>query len=156
MKSLSLDEIAKMQFKRKAGVDLNALNLDIHMFNVVNALDGDRDVGTIARQDGYELEELHQRVVRLQQLGVVELVNMKGRYLSEKMLNLLSLQLSESVGPISNLLLEDVAAEMGYGRHNIPVHEYKALVERLGDRINDNAQAEIFLQNMAAFQNLDE
>jgi hypothetical protein len=145
--SIPVNQIAHMRFTRKADIDLSTFNLDIQMWNVVNALDAKRDVKTIAREDGYDLNDLHQKIVQLHQMGLIEDVGSnEGHHVSREAIQQLTHHLSEAMGPIAGILLDDTTTAMGYEPFCVPIHRLNELVERLSDQIQDPQMAAAFKQ----------
>lgn len=148
MNSISVNEMARMQFKRIEGLNLSEFGLDFRLFNVATALDGVRDVKTIAKEGSYDLSDLCSMIARLQEMGVVEALQGGKKYISKKLITQLTDQLSISVGPVASVLVDDVAAAMGYRRYNLPTHRLQELIERLGESIGDINRAAAFMQAM--------
>lgn len=149
MNTIPIEEMAKMQFTRVKGISLSDYDLDIELFNAVSALDGVKDLHTIAKEGSYNLSDLCKRITILQDLGVVEALHGEKRYVSKETAALLVKHLSDSVGPVASLIFDDTASTLGHGRERIPIHELPELINRLGKSITDKNQITAFRQATA-------
>lgn len=66
------EQILGMVFRRSSSVNLSAYANDIKTFNVLFALDGERSVQTIAREDAFSIDELTSMLNSLLSKGLVE------------------------------------------------------------------------------------
>lgn len=143
-------EMAGMYFKRIEGVSLSDQGVDIQMFNIVVILDGSRDVQTVAREEGYDLKDLLQKIFRLQELGLVEAVGGRSTYVGRQVMNQLVNNFSMAVGPIASIMIEDILADMGHTTHNLPGHKFTELIRRVREKITDKDLADEFIDKATA------
>lgn len=146
--SYTADGISKMILKRSPGVDTAELSLDLSLSNLFWALDGVRSLEILAQDEGYEMDIIFDRANQLMNQGLVEEVVQRappgGQYLSQ----ILAKELSKAVGPIADILIEDVVEETGCDLQNIKPHQMENLVRKLTREIGPKQKAEDFYQRM--------
>lgn len=142
----SANEAATLIFRRVEGIDFSEHGLSINLFNIIGSLDGQRNIQTIADEDGYDFDDLHRKVSRLHAMGLIESVGRQSRYASRQIMKQLANHLSKSVGPIAGILIEDMAMELGCTSHRMPLPKLGELIRRMAEKISDRKQAEEFIQ----------
>jgi hypothetical protein len=151
---LSLQELSELTFKRSENVALSDLSLDIKMTNVAWAMDGTRDLATVARQDNYDLQMLAENVQQLIGMGVLQVVPGSRRStpvasnatvtVNNGLFNDLIRRLSNAIGPVAEIIIEETVAEMGYDFASFPGGKFGMLVNRLAQEIQDPKALELF------------
>lgn len=153
-------EIANMIFKRVEGKELSVFNNDIQMFNIIMAMDGRRSVGTIARENYYEVEFLSEKVKQLVQMEVLELVEEVGGQaaMNLEVIKYLQAKLTKLIGPIAGKLIKEAAAKMGHDITSFPSGKFNELLDRVSLFIQNRGEAIDFKRSMKLWltrQNLD-
>lgn len=74
-----MDGFEDIIFRRVDGVDYSVIRNNVYMFNVFLAIDGERSVGAIAREDAYETEYLATVIDRMEKMGLLVPVDTGGR-----------------------------------------------------------------------------
>ncbi len=146
--SHTVDANSKMILKRSIGVDITALSLDLSLSNLFWALDGGRTLEVIAVEEGYEIDVLLERANQLIKSGLVEQVQKTAASGSQKLVRAMVKELSKAVGPIADILIEDIAEEAGCDLRHLSLHQMERLVQHLAKEIRPKEKAETFYTNM--------
>lgn len=144
----SLQELSEMTFKQSENVDISDLSLDIKMLNIFWAMDGSRNLKTVAREEAYDLEELAASVQNLMSMGALEAKAMEG-FVAKETLDILTQNLSQTIGPVADILVEDTISDMGHSLSSLPNHKLEQLVNQLAMEIRDEERSESFKSSMA-------
>lgn len=147
----SVQKLSELPFKQSKNVNISDLSLDIKMLNIVWAMDGSRDLKTVAREDGYDLNELAAEVQNLMRMGVLEVNQALAGFVEKETLDILTKNLIQAIGPVADILVEDTISDMGYSLSSLPNHKLKQLVDRLALEIKDEESSERFKSSMAHF-----
>ncbi len=145
----SIKEIASSTFKHTLGTDLSAFKNDVKTFNILMAMDGIRSVGTIARDDFYEVEALVERVKQLVEMGLLESIhsgasaNVDPSFIAE-----LQSELTTIVGPVAGKLIKKNISQLGYDPSAFPVGRVGDLLDRLSNFIHDHGKSVDFKRRL--------
>ena len=145
----SLEELSEMTFKHVKNVNVSDLSLDIKMTNIFWSMDGSRDFKTVAREDGYDPEVLVAGVQALMKMGALEVDQVLAGNVDKKTLDIIAQNLSQAIGPMADILVEDTISDMGHSLSSLPNHKLEQLVNRLALEIRDEARSESFKNSMA-------
>jgi len=86
---------------------------------------------------------LNQILSKLLKLKLIEPVEKKNRFLSKKFLEYLRLNLSQAIGPMAQILIEDTVAEMELKMSEIPWHQAAELISNIAREVpEENNQVE--------------
>lgn len=141
-----MDELLGQVFRR---VETANQSHDTHVFNVLMAVDGERSVGAIAKEGYYELEDLAKVIKALVENGAIEPVLLSESQLNRKtFFSHLKAQLSIIMGPVSELIIQDFASEVGYNVSNFPMAKAHELINRVSQSIPDQAAAAAYVRHM--------
>ena len=124
--------------------------MDSRMLTLLMEIDGQKSLGEIARQRSLQLNDLQGALSRLLQLKLVVPVQPAISSLDQDFLNFLRLQLSQAVGPIAEILIEDAIADLGHSLSNFPTNQVAELVDLLSREIHREDKAIIFKQNIVS------
>jgi predicted transcriptional regulator len=145
---LTSGDASGLVFQRITKANLGEFSLDGKMLNVLMSLDGDKDLADIAEEQGLDLATVQQLMARLVDLGLAERVEMDSPTVDQDFLDYLTNQLLEAVGPIANVLMEDVARDLGYDLANLPGNRAAELIIQLSQEIQQEERRNRFKQNM--------
>ena len=143
----SLQELLEMTFKQSENVNPSDLSLDIKMLNIVLAMDGSRDLKTVAREGGYDPETLAADVQTLIRMGALEVNQVLAGFVEKETLDILSQNLSQAVGPLADILIEDTISDMGCSLYSLPKNKLKQLIDQLAMEIQDTETSQSFKSN---------
>ncbi|MCG8473252.1 MAG: hypothetical protein MI742_15535 [Desulfobacterales bacterium] len=127
--------IASSIYKRALTHDLGEVSLDSRMLTLLMQMDGEKNAATLAGELGMTLSEIRDVILRLSQLGLIEEVLSTVPSLSEEFYRFLSNRLSMAMGPMAEILLEDLLVEMKINRQSIPLTQAADLVGELAREI---------------------
>ncbi|MEJ2157182.1 MAG: hypothetical protein P8X96_17750 [Desulfobacteraceae bacterium] len=145
----SLQELSEMTFKHVKNVNVSDLSLDIKMTNIFWSMDGSRDFKTVAREDGYDPEELVAGVQALIKMGALEVDQVLAGNVDTKTLDIITQNLSQAIGPMADILVEDTISDMGHSLSTLPNHKLKQLVNQLALEIPDAESSASFKSSVA-------
>ena len=141
-------EFATMAFKRVERNDLGEFSIDRQMLNVLMSLDGSKTVASLAQEKGLNISTLRDTVIRLLELKLIEPNAAAIPIIDGDFLTYLTQELSQAVGPIAQILIEDAVVDLGNDPNRIPTHRAAELVEMLAREIQHQEKATVFKQSM--------
>ncbi len=124
------------------------VTLDKKMLRVIAELDGQKNVGTIARNISMELGEIKEIISRLLKHNIIALVEDPVPSVKGDFFVYLTDQLSAATGPMAEILIEDAVASLGYDRSSFPRHQVQDLIELLALKIFREEKRTIFKLNL--------
>ncbi len=135
------------KFYRKSSHDLpGSVNLDAETARVFAVIDGNTQLSKVAELAEVSTAILWKAVAKLTRLGLIEDADDNAGFMGQLFADKLHKELTKAVGPISNLLLKNVATQLDISFPNIPVERAREFVFKLADRIPDErASAEFQL-----------
>ncbi len=132
---LSSAGISTMVFKRLLRDDLGDFSLDQKMLTVFMELDGQKNLGAVARKAGLNMSSMREVISKLLQLKLIEKVEEKILFLDNDFIEYLFGQFSLAVGPIAQVLIEDEIQDLGFTPAEFPTQRVAELVDRLSREI---------------------
>jgi hypothetical protein len=147
---ISSDELANMVFQRVTRNDSGEFSMDSRMLTLLMEIDGKRSLGEIALKKRLQIKELKATLSRLLQLKLIMPVQPAVSTIDQDFLNFLRLQLSQAVGPIAEILIEDAIADLGHNLSSFPTNQVAELVDLLSKEIQREDKAMIFKQNIVS------
>ena len=145
---ITSDDLSILFFKKTIRTDADRVTMDANMIGVLLAVDENKDMRQIARETALSEEALRATLAKLLRLGLIELVAKNLRYLDRGFYDILNKNLTLFVGPMGEVLLEDIMDEMGIYADKIPVHRTAELIQKAGEQIPDGADRDRFVQAM--------
>jgi hypothetical protein len=132
-----------MFFRKIAPAKSNEIRLNADMIRLLMAIDESKDVLQLSKETGMDISKLNQILSKLLKLNLIEPVEKSNRFLSKKFLDSLRANLSEAVGPMAQILIEDTVAEMGLKLSEIPDHQAAELIGNIAQEVpEENNQIE--------------
>jgi len=148
VQGIDTNNIGGMIFRRIVRKELGEFSLDSRMLSILMELDGKRNVGAIAQSLGIDMAEIKGALEKLLHLQIVERVREQVSVLPPEFFDYLNAQLSLAVGPISGILIEDTAADLGKRISSFPVPLVAELVDLLARQIRRKEKGITFRQIM--------
>jgi hypothetical protein len=145
---LSSAGISTMVFKRLLRDDLGDFSLDQKMLTVFMELDGQKNLGAVARKAGLNMSSMREVISKLLQLKLIEKVEEKILFLDNDFIEFLFGQYSLAVGPIAQVLIEDEIRDLGFTVSQFPTQRVAELVDRLSREIRRDEKKSDFRRNM--------
>ena len=132
-----------MFFRKVALPDGDKISLNADMIRLLMVIDEDKDLLQISNEADMDISMLNQILSKLLKLKLIEPVEKKNRFLSKKFLEDLRLNLSQAIGPMAQILIEDTVAEMELKMSEIPEHQAAELISNIAQEVpEENNQIE--------------
>lgn len=135
---------------RKTPMGLTAtVDLDFETLRVFTAINGQTQLSTVAQQAGVGIPVLWKAIAKLTRLGLIETGDKPdnatmGKYFADK----LHKELSKAVGPMSNVLIKNVAKLAKITWPHIPREHAREIIYRLVVQIPDDGLKDQFQKTM--------
>ena len=128
--------------------DSNEISLDADMIRLLIAIDENKSLYQIA--DEVEMEEaaLKKNLSKLLEQGLIEPVKKDLPVLDKIFLQALKINLSRLIGPMAEILIEEVVLDMELTAPEIPVHQAAELITALSHEIPDEVKRIEFKKSM--------
>lgn len=142
----SIDQLTDKVFKRTEG---NHPTHDMRSFNVLQAIDGRRSVGAIARQEHYELKDLAMVIEQLLNEGAIEPIHADAsKTVGKDFFKNMEDQLSRIMGPVSGMIIEEHLAKIGTDTADCPASKAHEIIDLVSRAIPDKRESEGFVRSM--------
>ena len=145
---VSSGNILALVFKRVARKDIGEFSLDSNMLSVLMELDGNQNLGDVAKKTNVNMSEMRKAISKLLKLKLVKPVERAVSMLDGDFFDYLQIHLSLAVGPIAEVLIEDALSDLGHQRAQFPSHRAAELVDLLAREIQREEKMVQFKQNM--------
>lgn len=142
-------DISTLVFKGSIKGDLDEFSLDSQMLKVLMALDGKKNLATVARTVNMNMDTLKAVLAKLQQIQLVEQVDSAVLMLNDDFFDFLKNQLSLALGPIAEFLIEDEIQDFSDVPWQVPFNRAAELVNILARQIPRQENKVAFQQAMA-------
>lgn len=97
------------------------ITLDAEMIRLLMAIDENKNISQVARTAELNLSQVRNILGKLLKLELVVPVTKEITYLEQSFIKFLKTKLSEAIGPMGEILIEDILDEMGLQIDRIPV-----------------------------------
>ena len=135
-------------FRKKIRKDSDEISLDADMIRLLIAIDENKSLHQIAEEVDMETTTLKKTLTKLLKQGLIEPVKKDVPYLDYVFLEALRINLSKVIGPMAEILIEDVVAEMELKTSEIPVNQAAELINNLSLEIPDEKNRIEFKKSM--------
>lgn len=142
--------IASSVYRRSVTDNMGEVSLDSRMLTLLMHLNGEKNTATLAGELGMTLSDVRDVLVRLDFLGLIEEVVSAVPTLSGDFYPFLADNLSKAMGPMAEILLEDLLQEMNLDREGIPLTRAAELVDALAREIPRSEKRVEFQQALLA------
>lgn len=129
------NNILSMVFESAVKGDIGEFSLDGNMLRVLMQMDGKKTLSEVARSLRMEPGLLKKTIKHLYQNKLIRRVEKTIAVIDAEFMDYLQGQLSRSVGPIAEILIEDEIADMAAEAAKLPVSRAAELVELLARQI---------------------
>ncbi len=134
-------------FKKTIPTNIEKVTLDAEMIRLLAAIDENKNISQVAEKAEMNLSRVKDVLGRLLKLELVIQVAKEVIYLDRAFIEFLKTKLSEAVGPMGEILIEDVMDEMGLQIDRI-------LVDAASDFVRNIAREIPQEENRALFENV--
>jgi DNA-binding transcriptional ArsR family regulator len=145
---ISSGEISFMVFRRVTRDDAGEFSLDGQMLSVLMELDGKKAVSEVAKNTGLSMGRIRQTISSLLKLKLIEPVEEAISTLDKDFFDYLKSQLALAIGPIAEVIIEDIVIDLGHSLSQFPSYRAAELVDLSSREIQREEKRNSFKQNM--------
>jgi len=128
--------------------DHDQISLDADMIRLLIAIDENKSLHQIADEVEMRADTLKTNLAKLLQQGLIEPVKKDLPVLDRIFLQALKINLSKVIGPMSEILIEEVVSELELTGPGIPVDQAAELISTLSYEIPDEEKRIEFKKSM--------
>jgi hypothetical protein len=140
-------------YRKVIRADNDELSLDADMIRLLIAIDESKSLYQIADEVDLDSTTFKQTLSKLLSQGLIEPVPKDIPLLDSSFLESLRINLSKAIGPMAEILIEDVAEEMGLNPSKIPINQAAELITHLSLEVPDETNQIRFKKSMIAILN---
>ncbi len=118
------------------------------MIRLLTALDGLKNIAQVSKELGMNLAALRTNLTRLLEAGLVQATDTRVPVVDNAFVQSLRRQMVIAVGPMGDLIIEDVLGQMSLSLNQIPVHRAAELVSYVAREIPDDEKRAEFQKAM--------
>ena len=146
--NLPTGDISPLIFRQVVGENVKDVSLDGRLLSLFLALDGKKNLETLAQAIGLSPDDLRVTVTRLLELQLIEPLEKEFTYLDPEFLRYLTLQYAKAIGPLAGIIIEEELLTAGYHPDCIPKTQAVILVETLARDIQRKEKKDRFIRDM--------
>lgn len=148
---MSTQEQLNSRYRKTTRLDGKEVSLDADMLRLLFAIDESKEVGQIGRELGMAADMISATLSKLAAVKLIEPIRKVVPCLANGFLEALKLNLSRTVGPMAQILLEDVLLDMKLSPEAIPKNQAAELIGALAMEIPDEDGRMQFKKAMVEF-----
>lgn len=148
---MSTQEQLNSRYRKVTRLDGKEVSLDADMLRLLFAIDESKEVGQIGRELGMASDMISATLAKLAAVKLIEPIRKVVPCLANGFLEALKLNLSRTVGPMAQILLEDVLLDMKLSPEAIPKNQAAELIGALAMEIPDEDGRMQFKKAMVEF-----
>jgi len=133
--------------------DNDAVSLDADMIRLLIAIDENKNLYQIAEEVDMGTATFKKALSKLLDQGLIKPVQKDIPVLDQSFIQALRINLSRAIGPMAEILIEDMAAEMEIDPAAIPVNQAAELIAHLSLEVPDEENQMQFKKSMLAILN---
>lgn len=130
-----------------------AVSLDADMIRLLIAIDENKNLYQIAEEVDIGTATFKKALSKLLNQGLIEPVKKDIPVLDQSFIETLRINLSRAIGPMAEILIEDMAEEMEIDPSAIPVNQAAELIAHLSLEVPDEDNRMQFKKSMLAILN---
>jgi hypothetical protein len=142
-----------LYFRKVIRKDSDEISLDADMIRLLIAIDENKSLYKIAEEVDMQAPTLKSTLSKLLEQGLIEPVKKDIAYLDHLFLEALRINLSKVIGPMAEILIEDVVEDMNLKASEIPANQAAELINNLSLEIPDEKDRIEFKKSMLAILN---
>jgi len=135
-------------YRKAIRTDSDQISLDADMIRLLIAIDENKSLYQIADEVEMKAITLKKNLSKLLEQGLIEPVKKDLPVLDKIFLQALKINLSKVIGPMAEILIEEVVSEMELTSPEIPVHQAAELITILSHEILDEGKRIEFKKSM--------
>jgi len=144
MMALDTPDLPQRYFKKTIRNDIEKVTLDAEMIRLLMAIDENKNISQVARAAEMNLSRVRDILGKLLKLRLVVQVTKEIIYIDRSFIIFLKTKLSEAVGPMGEILIEDILDEMGLQIGRIPVDAAPDFVRNIAREIPQEENRTLF------------
>ena len=138
----------KIFFRKVTPTDSHEIQLNADMIRLLMVIDENKDLLQISNEAGMDISMLNHILSKLLKLKLIEPVEKKTQFLSKKFIEAMKTNLSQAVGPMAHIIIEDTVAEMELKMSEIPGHQAAELVSNIAREVPEEKNQIEFKKTM--------
>jgi len=142
-----------LYFRKVIRKDSDEISLDADMIRLLIAIDENKSLYQVAEEVDMQATTLKSTLSKLLEQGLIEPVKKDIAYLDHVFLEALRINLSKVIGPMAEILIEDVVDDMKLKASEIPANQAAELINNLSLEIPDEKDRIEFKKSMLAILN---
>lgn len=142
-----------LYFRKVIRKDSDEISLDADMIRLLIAIDENKSLYQVAEEVDMQATTLKSTLSKLLEQGLIEPVKKDIAYLDHLFLEALRINLSKVIGPMAEILIEDVVEDMNLKASEIPANQAAELINNLSLEIPDEKDRIEFKKSMLAILN---
>lgn len=143
----------EVYYRKVIRQDNDEISLDADMIRLLIAIDENKSLPQVAEEVNMETTTLKKSLAKLLRQGLIAPVKKNVPLLDRFFLETLRIHLSKAIGPMAEILIEDVVAQMQLRSSEIPAHQAAELITSLSLEIPDEPSRIEFKRSMLAILN---
>jgi hypothetical protein len=140
-------------FRKVIRNDNDQVSLDADMIRLLIALDENKSLYQIAEEVDMANATFNKALSKLLDQGLIAPVKKDISVLDQSFIETLRINLSRAIGPMAEILIEDMAADMELTPSEIPVNQAAELIANLSREVPDEGNRMQFKKSMLAILN---
>ncbi|MEA3435625.1 MAG: hypothetical protein U9R43_04110 [Thermodesulfobacteriota bacterium] len=141
---LDSPDLSQRYFKKTIRKNMEEITLDAEMIRLLMAIDENKNISQVAKAAEMNLSQVRGVLAKLLKLELVVQVKKDVTYLEQSFINFLKAKLTESVGPMGEILIEDILDEMGLQIDRIPVNAAPDFIKNIAKEIPQEENRTLF------------
>ena len=137
-----------LYYRKITRIDSNEICLDADMIRLLIAIDKSKHIDELATEVGMDDPTMQATLRKLMDLKLIEPVRKTGDAVGARFVNQLKNQLARAVGPMAEILIEDLAADMGGPLAELSRSQAAELISSLAVEIPDQETRVQFTRSM--------
>jgi len=144
---------AGVYYRKRIRRDLQSVSLNADMIRLLLVIDEHKSLYQISAEAEMDAATFKRTLGRLLEQGLVEPVQRDALPLDRTFLHAMRLNLSRLIGPMAEILIDEVMAEMGLSPSKIPSDQAAEIINRLALEIPDEPSRIQFKKSMIPILN---
>ncbi|MCU0539619.1 MAG: hypothetical protein MUF46_06995 [Desulfobacterales bacterium] len=142
-----------VHYRKKIRKDMQAVSLNADMIRLLMVIEEGKSLYQISAEAEMDAPTFKQTLAALLAQGLIEPVQRDAQPLDRSFLNALRSNLTRVVGPMAEILMEEVLAEMGLDAARFPLEQAADIINRVALEIPDEGSRIQFKKSMIPILN---
>ena len=151
--NIGWNDLSDAYYRKVIRSDNDKVLLDADMIRLLIAIDENKSLFQVSEEVDMENTAFKGAITKLLEQGLIEPVRKATVVLGNTFLNTLRINLSSAIGPMAEILIEELAADMELNPSEIPANQAAELIAQLSMEIPNEEVRMQFKKNMIAVLN---